>query len=207
MFKATIIILSGDHGAGKSTIAQGIIEAYDWVNLVPQYTSRKPRNDGQETENFFVSVDEVMQCEIVGEYRDGDGTSFMLGYRLADIEYALINGYFPLLIGHKAIIQELRSVLPKSATVEIFLKCNKKIAAEKILKAGGSTPEKAKARLERGWESTADTRYTDYIVENNYDESTIYGVLELLRRTRMTTLPGFTMQGFHNIDNLLVGRV
>jgi len=181
MKKIKAIILSGDHGAGKSTMANEIITKLEWVKLIPQYTSRKPRNDGQETENYFVSVKEVEKCDIVGAYKDGDGSMFKIGYSLYDIRYALARNCSPLLIGHKAIIEQLRSMLPRSSTLEIFLECNKNIAAQKIVEHGGSSPEQVRARLERGWTSTFDVNYTDYVVKNMYDDSSKNAVLNIIR--------------------------
>jgi len=180
MDKVMTIILSGDHGAGKSTLASEIITAFNWVMIIPQYTSRKPRNDGQETENYFVSIKEVEKCDIVGEYIDGDGSHFKMGYKLSEIKYALSQGCFPLLIGHKALIRQLREILPKESTLEIFLKCNKSIAVEKIMESGLSTLEKAKSRLERGWIPEIDISYTDFVITNGYNDATKRMVLEII---------------------------
>lgn len=165
-----IIIISGDHGAGKSTTAEEMTSTHSCVRLIKQYTSRKPRGDGQETENHFVTLEEVEQCDIVGEYIDGDGTKFKLGYKLSEIYEAIKQGQSPILIGHKAITDQLREKLPENLSLEIFLEGDKKVAAQKIVADGKSTREKAESRLARGWkpERPVVGRHTSYVIRNTY---------------------------------------
>ncbi len=176
-----IIIISGDHGAGKSTMAEEMTITHSCVRLIKQYTSRKPRGDGQETENHFVSLAEVEQCDIVGEYIDGDGTKFKLGYKLSEIYDAVKQGQSPILIGHKAIIDQLREKLPEDLKLEIFLEGDKEKAVEKIIGDGKSTKEKAEARLTRGWKPIIG-QHTDYVVRNTYEVETRRTIQDILQK-------------------------
>jgi guanylate kinase len=207
MKRINLIIISGDHGAGKSTMASSIISQFKWVKVVRQYTSRKPRNDGQETENYFASLEDVEKCDIVGSYIDGDGAPFKIGYKFADINQIILQGCCPLLIGHKAIIEQLRQKFPRSSTLEIFLKGKKELAMKKIVLMGNSTLEKAKLRLERGWLPTADSHYTSYIIDNNYDDATIQHVLEIVRGIRLKNLSGSPTKVSMRLRNFIDMRI
>lgn len=70
-----IILITGDFGVGKDTVANILLEFYGHMGqLVQSYTTRKPRYEGEET-HIFVAKDNTLEADkdvVAWTYIDGE---------------------------------------------------------------------------------------------------------------------------------------
>ena len=107
-----IIIISGLSGAGKTTVAEGLIERLGNLEMSRSATTRPKRNDGKEDEYVYLTDDEFrasIACGDVLEYTEYGGNLY--GTRKSEFERIFSMGRYPILVLDYVGVKSLRELL------------------------------------------------------------------------------------------------
>lgn len=180
-----LVILSGVSGAGKDTIKKELINRMDNVVSLPSYTSRKPRNNEEEGEQYhFITKEEFKEKIRNGEFYEYDlhhenyyGTSKKLMNEklqsgkiiVKDIE---VNGTENL----------LKMLGNDTKIVTIFLRVSKEELKNRLINRGDNLSEaEIQLRLDRLEYEESKMNLYDYVLKNDDLEKTVQIIMTIIR--------------------------
>ena len=167
-----IILLVGKSGIGKSTLAQHMVETYNWENVL-SYTTRPPRYPNENT-HLFISdeeFDEIERNENICAYTEFDGHRYCASDKQIDSADIYV-------IDPDGVEYFLREYRGRKVPIVIYLRAPDKLLIEHMKKRGDSD-ENIKARIENDkikFKNCEHEVYTDYIipiVNSNGEEMSI----------------------------------
>lgn len=190
-----IVILSGVAGAGKDTIQKEIIKRTDFVESLPSYTSREPREGDipGETYNFVTKAEfeKMIENDEFYEYDIHHNNYYGVPRKLLNekmkqgkviIKDVDVNGTENLV---KLLGQDTK-------IVTIFLRVPKKELERRLKeRIEKPSPEEIKLRLNRfDYEESKIGNY-DYVLKNNDLEKTVQIILSIIENELKLKNPEF----------------
>ena len=190
-----IVILSGVAGAGKDTIKKEIIKRMDFVESLPSYTSRAPREGDipGQTYNFVTKTEfeEMIEKDEFYEYDIHHNNYYGVPKKLLNEKIK----------GGKVIIKDvdvngtenlIKLLKNDTKIVTIFLRVPKdeleRRLRERIEKP---SPEEIKLRLNRFDYEESKIGIYDYVLKNNDLEKTVQIIMTIIEKELELENPEF----------------
>ncbi len=190
-----IVILSGVAGAGKDTIKKEIIKRMDFVESLPSYTSREPREGDipGQTYNFVTKTEfeEMIEKDEFYEYDIHHNNYYGVPKKLLNEKIK----------GGKVIIKDvdvngtenlIKLLKNDTKIVTIFLRVPKdeleRRLRERIEKP---SPEEIKLRLNRFDYEESKIGIYDYVLKNNDLEKTVQIIMTIIEKELELENPEF----------------
>lgn len=190
-----IVILSGVAGAGKDTIKKEIIKRMDFVESLPSYTSRAPREGDipGQTYNFVTKTEfeEMIEKDEFYEYDIHHNNYYGVPKKLLNEKIK----------GGKVIIKDvdvngtenlIKLLKNDTKIVTIFLRVPKdeleRRLKERIEKP---SPEEIKLRLNRFDYEESKIGIYDYVLKNNDLEKTVQIIMTIIEKELELENPEF----------------
>lgn len=170
-----LVILSGVAGAGKDTVKNELMKRISNLTTIKSYTTRKPRDDKDDLNNyFFVNEEEFLKLIDQGKlYEYSIHHDNYYGTSKEELDSKIKEGKIVIkdidVNGTRDLIDIFKD---KLKVIKIFLKVDKDELYKRLIERG-ETEEGAKLRLARQeYEESLLTMY-DYVVNNNDLEKTL----------------------------------
>lgn len=171
--RGLIITISAPSGAGKSTICERLINEMPNLKMSISYTTRKPRVNEKNGENYYFIDKDTFQsminsnefiewAEVYGNYY---GTSKNLIYEIIN------SGKDVLLDIDTQGAKNIKNLFPESILIFIIPPSLQEL--ERRLRNRGEDPEIMKIRLLKAKDEIAQYKFYDYLVVNNQLELAI----------------------------------
>ena len=160
------IIIVGASGVGKTTVANVILENPKY-SLVRSATTRKPREDGNDSEYIYLSNDEFQNAVKNGEMLEFTeyGGNFY-GTPKKETLATLESGKNVILELEVEGAMNIKAQYPEAILI-LFLPPSFAVQEQRLRKRGTETEEKICARLERTKEELKLANAYDYVVYNH----------------------------------------
>ena len=167
--KGRVIVIVAPSGAGKTTIAQRLLEEFPRIRFSVSATTRPPREgevDGRDY--YFLSEEEFtrkVEKDAFLEWEHYAGNRY--GTLQSEVDKLVETGYFPLLdIEVKGALNVQR--IYDSRAVSIFIKPpSLEVLEERLTKRGSETVESLRERLQRAKLEMKYADRFDYAVIND----------------------------------------
>lgn len=107
------VIIAGPSGAGKTTVADSLIERLGNLEMSRSATTRERRGDGKDSEYIYLSDAEFSEAVRVGdmvEYTEYSGKKY--GTRACELSRILEEGKYPILVLDYNGVRSLKESLP-----------------------------------------------------------------------------------------------
>lgn len=171
-----VIVIVAPSGAGKTTIANRLLEEFDRVRFSVSATTRPPRNGEVEGKDYYFlsreTFDRLIEDDGFLEWEEFyNGTRY--GTLRSEVDKLVESGYFPLLdIEIKGALNIKR--IYRSDAVTIFIKPpSLETLRQRLEKRGTETEVSIQLRLERAKKEIKYADRFDYCVLND-DLETAY---------------------------------
>lgn len=164
-----VIVIVAPSGAGKTTIAQHLLEQYPKIQFSVSATTRKPRKDEKDGEDYYFITDEEFDQKIKNEefleWEHYSGNRY--GTLRSEVDKLVESGYFPLLdIEVKGALNVQR--LYNSGAISIFIEPpSMKELKQRLSKRGSETESSLQQRLKRAEMEMKYADRFDYSVVND----------------------------------------
>jgi guanylate kinase len=143
-----LFALDGASGAGKTTLALGLVKAKPELTFVPRYTTRKSRHsESDAVEYLFVSEEQFSNMIDDGAFIEYRRYKFGMGYGLAwkDVEAVLEDGGSAVGIINLGNVAQLKKLCPEA--VAILIDVFPETLQRRLINRGTNTPEQIAERL------------------------------------------------------------
>lgn len=196
--RGLMLVLSSPSGAGKTTIARGLLEREGGLELSVSVTTR-PKRPGEEEGADYRFVDEATFAGMVerGEFLE-HATVFghRYGTRRQPVQETLVSGRDVLFDIDWQGTQQLRQTA-REDLVSVFVLPPSTAELERRLRRRAQDPEEVvRARMAKATDEMSHWAEYDYIVINREVDDSVVQVqailaAERLRRERQVSLPHF----------------
>ncbi|WP_445665718.1 guanylate kinase [Fodinibius sp. AD559] len=164
-----IIVIVAPSGAGKTTIAQRLLREYPKIQFSVSATTREPRKDEKDGEDYYFLSEEEFDQKIKNEkfleWEHYSGNRY--GTLRSEVDKLVESGYFPLLdIEVKGALNVQR--LYNSGAISIFIKPpSLEELKNRLSKRGSETENSLQQRLKRAEMEIKYADRFDYSVVND----------------------------------------
>ena len=164
-----VIVIVAPSGAGKTTIAQRLLKEYPEIKFSVSATTRNPRENEDNGEDYYFLSDEEFDQKIRNEefleWEHYSGNRY--GTLRSEVDKLVESGYFPLLdIEVKGALNVQR--LYNSDAISIFIEPpSMKELKNRLSKRGSETKESLQHRLKRAEMELDYADRFDYSVVND----------------------------------------
>ncbi|MEL7833923.1 guanylate kinase [Fodinibius sp. Rm-B-1B1-1] len=169
-----VIVIVAPSGAGKTTIAQRLLEDYPKIQFSTSATTRKPRKKEQNGKDYYFLSDEEFDQKVENEefleWEHYSGNRY--GTLRSEVDKLVESGYFPLLdIEVKGALNVQR--LYDSDAISIFIEPpSMNELKERLSKRGSETNESLQQRLKRAeMEMKYADRFDFSVVNDDLEEA------------------------------------
>jgi guanylate kinase len=167
--KGKVIVLVAPSGAGKTTIAQKLLQDYSKIKFSVSATTRPPRKgevDGKDY--YFLSngeFDQKIEADEFLEWEYYSGNRY--GTLQSEVDKLVESGYFPLLDIEVNGALNVKSIY-KSEAISIFIEPPSiDVLEERLSNRGSETHESLRKRLKRATMEMSYSDHFDYAVVND----------------------------------------
>ena len=193
MKKGILFVISGPSGAGKGTVAKGIVDTFDDVRFSISATNRAPRpGEVEGVSYYFVSderFDEMIKngefLEYVDKYKNKYGTP------KSSVNDLVEKGIDVILDVETIGAANIKKAVPDAVSIFI-LPPSLEILKDRLVKRGTETPELVEIRFSQACEEIKCAFDYDYIVVNDDREKCLKSVAAIIEAERK--------KGFRNTD-------
>lgn len=155
-----VIVIVAPSGAGKTTIAQRLLNEYPKIQFSVSATTRKPRKGEKDGEDYYFLTDQEFDQKIKNEefleWEHYSGNRY--GTLRSEVDKLVESGYFPLLdVEVKGALNVQR--LYNSGAISIFIEPpSLKELKNRLSKRGSETESSLQQRMKR---AEMEIRYAD----------------------------------------------
>lgn len=164
-----VIVIVAPSGAGKTTIAQRLLKEYPKIKFSVSATTRNPRKDETDGEDYYFLSDEEFDQKVENEefleWEHYSGNRY--GTLRSEVDKLVESGYFPLLdieVKGALNVQQLYN----SDAISIFIEPpSMEELKNRLSKRGSETAESLQQRLKRAEMEIKYADRFDYSVVND----------------------------------------
>ncbi|HSR52858.1 MAG TPA: guanylate kinase [Acidobacteriota bacterium] len=167
--KGTLFVISAPSGAGKTSLAEGLLASVDGLAFSVSHTTRRPRKgELHGREYFFISVDEFEAMIEQGAFLEYACVyeSHYYGTSRAFVESKLAEGIDVLLDIDVQGAMEVRRKVPKAVLIFVFPPSFQELK-ERLRKRGLDGDDEIERRLAIAAQEIADYRHYQYLIIND----------------------------------------
>lgn len=183
--KGKLIIISAPSGSGKSTLARGLFRDIEGVVFSVSHTTRKPRGNEKEGEDyFFISEPEfrkMIEEEAFLEYAHVYGNYYGTSCRF--VESRLLSGRDVLLDIDVQGALKVKELKPEALMVFVLPPSYQELA-KRLKNRGLDDPEVIERRLKIAREEIKHYEQYDYVIINNDLEQSIEDLKQIVLSAR-----------------------
>lgn len=179
--KGKVIIIVAPSGAGKTTLANRLLNDFLKIKFSVSATTRSPREGEKSGEDYYFltekEFDAKIQQDCFLEWEPYSGNRY--GTLQSEVDKLADNGYFPLLdIEVKGALNVQK--MYKQDAVSVFIKPpSMEVLANRLKKRGSETTETLAKRLQRAKKELSYADHFDFAVIND-DLDTAYNDLKAI---------------------------
>ncbi len=189
------IVIAGPSGAGKTTVAESLIETLGTLEMSRSATTRAKRGDGKDDEYVYISIDEFRESIKSGdvlEYTEYSGNYY--GTRKCELDRILGIGKHPILVldynGARALKERLGYPVFNFYVYTTLNEAERRLIARDLISDADN--EKKRAILEkRNFENRSDfgklhtmTDIFDMFVENRTVEKCTEDIIHAIEELK-----------------------
>ena len=193
MRKGIVFVVSGPSGAGKGTVAKGMVDSLENIRFSVSATNRAPRVGEIDGVSYYFVTDERFDemirqgefLEYVDKYKNKYGTP-----KSSVVE--LIEKGVDVILDIETIgAENVKKAIPEAVTIFI-LPPSLEILKNRLIARGTETEESVKTRFSQACDEISVARDYDYIVVNDDKDECLKTVASIIEAERN--------KGFRNID-------
>jgi guanylate kinase len=181
----TIFIISAPSGSGKSTLTQKLLERVDRLRFSVSYTTREPRGQERDGEDyFFVSREEFEAMAARGEFLEhAEVFGNYYGTHCSELDRASNDGVDLVLDIDVQGARQLKGRIPDA--VSIFVLAPSREILEQRLRARSQDSEPViERRLRDAAEEIRNYSQYDYVLVNREVEMSVDTLVSIVKATR-----------------------
>ncbi len=177
--EASVVVLVGPSGSGKSKIARWVLEKTDRFEKLISYTTKDPTAETENDWYNYVSLDEFHKmCDSGEMFQSTMYAGHGYGSRKSDVEAILAKGKHVLttmdICGAMSLKTNFRNV------ITVYIKRKKKDLLANILRKNSSLDDKARRIIAIDYEEQ-NAEICDYVVEFDRYEEAVSQLCEILQ--------------------------
>lgn len=174
--KAKVIVIVAPSGAGKTTIAQKLLNEFPQIRFSVSATTRPPRKGEVDGRDYYFltdeEFDEKIEQEAFLEWEHYSGNRY--GTLRSEVDKLIETGYFPLLDIEVKGARNVKRIYGSKA-VSIFIEPpSMEVLKKRLSNRGSETDESLRKRIKRAKQEMSYSDRFDYAVVND-DLDTAYG--------------------------------
>ncbi|HLX42378.1 MAG TPA: guanylate kinase [Bryobacteraceae bacterium] len=181
----TIFIISAPSGSGKSTLTQKLLERVDRLRFSVSYTTREPRGQERDGEDyFFVSREEFEAMAARGQFLEhAEVFGNYYGTHCSELDRASNDGVDLVLDIDVQGARQLKGRIPDA--VSIFVLAPSREILEQRLRARSQDSEPViERRLRDAAEEIRNYSQYDYVLVNREVEMSVDTLVSIVKATR-----------------------
>ncbi len=177
--EASVVVLVGPSGSGKSKIARWVLEKTDRFEKLVSYTTKDPTAETENEWYNYISLEEFHKmCDSDDTFQSTMYAGHGYGSRKSDVEAILAKGKHVLttmdICGAMSLKTNFRNV------ITVYIKRKKKDLLANILRKNSSLDDKARRILAIDYEEQ-NAEICDYVVEFDRYEEAVSQLCEILQ--------------------------
>lgn len=176
-----LIVISGSSGVGKGTVIKSLLERNSDIKLSISYTTRQPRGQEIDGENyFFRTVDEFKKAIENDEFLEwAEFSGNYYGTKRRFVEKLLINGEHVLLEIDTQGALQIKKKMPEAVLIFIAPPSYEELVA-RLRGRKTETEEAIQKRLNFVEFEKENSKYFDYIVINDTVENAVSQIEKII---------------------------
>ena len=176
-----LIVISGSSGVGKGTVIKSLLERNSDIKLSISYTTRQPRGQEIDGENyFFRTVDEFKKAIENDEFLEwAEFSGNYYGTKRRFVEKSLINGEHVLLEIDTQGALQIKKKMPEAVLIFIAPPSYEELVA-RLRGRKTETEDAIQKRLNFVEFEKENSKYFDYIVINDTVENAVSQIEKII---------------------------
>jgi guanylate kinase len=183
MIPGKIIILTAPSGAGKTTIAQKLLNEFPQLRFSISATTRLPRKHEKDGEDYFFLSDQAFDETINNrgflEWEHYGGNRY--GTLQSEVGKMMKKGYIPLLDLEVNGAMNVKTIYNDHCTSIFIRPPSIAILKQRLIKRGSETEETLAVRLERAQKDLSYADCFDFNVVNDHLETSYKKVKTIVK--------------------------